>query len=91
MRPASTFRARWGTSSCARRFHVGRGSILTEIYLCHASSSHEIEDGNGRQAHYTGVSAYPEFTHTQLDGRDKMLVLPCTVAVDLGAFILRTA
>jgi hypothetical protein len=29
------------------RFHLGIGSILAEIYLCHACSYHEIEDGNG--------------------------------------------
>eukprot|EP01047_Picozoa_sp_COSAG01_P028144 COSAG01_NODE_1881_length_8990_cov_36.296142_3_plen_59_part_00 len=26
----------------------GNGSILTEIYLCHACSYQEIEDGNAR-------------------------------------------
>eukprot|EP01047_Picozoa_sp_COSAG01_P043823 COSAG01_NODE_3916_length_5541_cov_12.214994_6_plen_119_part_00 len=32
------------------RFHLGIGSILAEIYLCHACSDQEIEDGNARPA-----------------------------------------
>jgi hypothetical protein len=32
------------------RFHLGIGSILAEIYLCHACSDHEIEGGNARPA-----------------------------------------
>jgi hypothetical protein len=40
---------------CAGRFHLGIGSILTEIYLCHACSCQEIlrmetaGQGAGRQ------------------------------------------
>jgi hypothetical protein len=32
------------------RFHLGIGSILAEIYLCHACSDHESEGGNARPA-----------------------------------------
>jgi hypothetical protein len=32
----------------SRPFPSWSQSILTEIYLCHACSCHEIEDGNGR-------------------------------------------
>jgi hypothetical protein len=32
----------------SRPFPSWNRSILTEIYLCHACSCHEIEDGNGR-------------------------------------------
>eukprot|EP01047_Picozoa_sp_COSAG01_P071222 COSAG01_NODE_10998_length_2030_cov_2.434490_1_plen_49_part_10 len=31
----------------SRPFASWNRSILTEIYLCHACSYHEIEDGNG--------------------------------------------
>eukprot|EP01047_Picozoa_sp_COSAG01_P051672 COSAG01_NODE_5357_length_4313_cov_1.870195_1_plen_288_part_00 len=33
-------------SLCAQRLHLGIGSTLTEIYLWHACSDHEMEDGN---------------------------------------------
>jgi hypothetical protein len=41
---------RWGSSNrpVSRAFPSWKRSILTEIYLCHACSCHEIEDGNAR-------------------------------------------
>jgi hypothetical protein len=32
----------------AGRFHLARGSMLTDIFLCHPCSYHEIEGRNGR-------------------------------------------
>jgi hypothetical protein len=40
----------WASPSCVR-------SILTEIYLCHACSCHEVEDGNARTGHTRGAAA----------------------------------
>jgi hypothetical protein len=37
-----------GRRTVSRPFPSWSRSILTEIYLCHACSYHEIEDGNGR-------------------------------------------
>ena len=35
-------------AAVSRAFPSWKQSILTEIYLCHACSDHEIEDGNAR-------------------------------------------
>jgi hypothetical protein len=40
----------------SRAFPSWNRSILTEIYLCHACSDHEIEDGNGAEQVVTDVA-----------------------------------
>jgi hypothetical protein len=47
-RPTRTPAARCRSGPCARCVPSWKRSILTEIYLCHACSYHEIEDGNAR-------------------------------------------
>jgi hypothetical protein len=42
-----------GAGAVSRAFPSAARSILTEIYLCHACSYHEVEDGNAR----TGTTA----------------------------------
>jgi hypothetical protein len=64
-------------------------SILTEIYLCHACSYHEIEDGNARAGGGGGgiSSTAPAYLPSQqLHNRGQQL-LPLECAVEPGDMI----
>jgi hypothetical protein len=49
--PSQHDRRQHGAAAASAPFPSWNRSMLTEIYLCHACSYHEIEDGNGAPGH----------------------------------------